>query len=245
MTTNNLELWDKVSQPPTSALKQIGAGRLKGMTDINPQWRVKALTEAFGQIGFGWTYEIVEKWTQVLEHNYEIMVFVQINLYTVVDGKKSLPIPGLGGSKLVSKELAGLHNSDEGYKMALTDALSVAMKQLGIGSAIYEGRWDGSKYKESSELPTNISEQIEQAETPKDLTALWKSIQTKDRVENLTDLALDTMKQFFKASEDIEELNQCWSDMFGAWKANESIKKAFLDRKQELKELGFIDPISG
>lgn len=51
-----------------------------------------------------------------------------------------------GGSKLAIKEKEGVYGSDEGYKMALTDALSVAMKQIGVAADIYAGLWDGSKY---------------------------------------------------------------------------------------------------
>ncbi|WP_254555280.1 hypothetical protein, partial [Salmonella enterica] len=36
-------------------------GRLKGMTDINPMWRIKALTEQFGPCGIGWKVEVIEK----------------------------------------------------------------------------------------------------------------------------------------------------------------------------------------
>ena len=35
--------------------------------------------------------------------------------------------------------------------MAVTDALSVALKSLGVASAVYEGLWDGSKYRERPE----------------------------------------------------------------------------------------------
>ena len=44
---NNLELYDKFRQVPETAKKNIGGGRLKGMTDINPMWRIKTLTEEF------------------------------------------------------------------------------------------------------------------------------------------------------------------------------------------------------
>ena len=145
--SNNLDLWNKVNKPPPSALKTIGAGRLKGMSDINPQWRLQIMTENFGQIGVGWYYEIVEMWTEDGAGG-ELMAFVQINLFTNNGGVWSKPIAGVGGSALVAKESAGLRANDEGYKMATTDALSVAMKQLGVASAIYEGRWDGSKYKD-------------------------------------------------------------------------------------------------
>ena len=51
--TDNLKLWEAVKQPPASALKPIGGGRLKGMTDIKPQWRYLVMTEQFGPCGFG------------------------------------------------------------------------------------------------------------------------------------------------------------------------------------------------
>ena len=31
------------------------------MTDINPMWRIKTLTEQFGVCGFGWKYNIIDK----------------------------------------------------------------------------------------------------------------------------------------------------------------------------------------
>lgn len=155
LTMNNLYLWNKVNKPPPSALKTIGAGRLKGMSDINPQWRLQVMTENFGQIGVGWYYEIVKMWTEDGAGG-ELMAFVQINLFTCHDGVWSKPIAGVGGSALVAKESAGLRANDEGYKMATTDALSVAMKQLGVASAIYEGRWDGSKYKDEK-VPNGLN----------------------------------------------------------------------------------------
>ena len=42
---NHMDIYEAVRTPPQEALKAIEAGRLKGMTDINPMWRIKALTE--------------------------------------------------------------------------------------------------------------------------------------------------------------------------------------------------------
>ena len=58
---------------------------------------------------------------------------------------------GIGGSKLVAIEKGSPVSNDEGYKMAVTDAFSTALKMLGVAADIYAGLWDGSKYKESSE----------------------------------------------------------------------------------------------
>lgn len=140
---NNLDLYNKVRNVPADAQKSIGGGRLKGMTDINPMWRLKALTENFGMCGFGWKYEII---SERLEKgsNDEISAFVKINLFVKVDGVWSEPIPGTGGSSFVTKEKNGLYVSDECFKMALTDAISVACKALGFGADIY---WkDKTKY---------------------------------------------------------------------------------------------------
>jgi hypothetical protein len=141
----NMSIWEKVKQPPTTALKQIKGGRLSGMTDIKPQWRMEKMTEVFGPCGTGWKYEIKKLWTLPGSHE-QIFAFADIDLYYRVEDRWSDPIPGHGGSMLVVKEKAGLHSSDEGFKMAITDALSTAMKAIGVASDIYMGNWDGSKY---------------------------------------------------------------------------------------------------
>lgn len=145
---NNLCYWEQVSKPPEDALKTIGGGRLQGMTDINPQWRLEIMTKVFGPCGFGWKYEIVKLWDYAIQETKETLCFAQINLYIKNNDMWSDAIPGTGGSKLLSQEKNRAYASDEGFKMAVTDALSVAMKQLGVGSDVYRGRWDGSKYEE-------------------------------------------------------------------------------------------------
>ena len=146
--SDNLKFWNQMATAPPWALRTIERGRLAGKTDINPQWRFQAMTETFGPCGQGWKYSIDKTWTEPGSDG-QVMVFVQVSLqYIKETGAWSDPIPGIGGSMLVSKESRGLHSSDEGYKMALTDALSVAMKALGMAAKVYEGLWDGSKYKD-------------------------------------------------------------------------------------------------
>ena len=142
----NLELYEKVRAVPDNAKKTITGGRLNGMTDINPMWRIKTLTEQFGSCGIGWKPEIVSTW---LENgaNGEISANVEIKLYVKVEGQWSEGIPGVGGSMFVSKEKSGLYTDDECYKKAYTDALSVACKALGIGADIY---WQADRTKYTS-----------------------------------------------------------------------------------------------
>lgn len=151
----NLELYNAVRSVPPEAMKQIAAGRLKGMTDINPMWRIKKLTEQFGPCGIGWKYEITNR---ILERgaNDEIAAFVDINLYYKHDGEWSDPIPGTGGSMFVASERSGLHTSDECFKMALTDAISVAAKALGVAANVYWDK-DKTKYDTSSQQGQKVA----------------------------------------------------------------------------------------
>jgi hypothetical protein len=162
---SNLDLYNKVKQPPKDALKQIGAGRLKGMTDINPQWRYQALTEHLGLCGIGWKYQIIRLW---MDNGTEgqVIAWAEIALYIKFESVWSDAIPGIGGSTFIAKEKSGLHTSDEAYKMAVTDALSVACKMIGIGADIYAGKWDGSKYADEKSETPNLSKQVGEKKPP-------------------------------------------------------------------------------
>lgn len=148
-----ISIYESLSRPPKDALKEIGGGKLKGMTDINPQWRYKVMTEKFGLIGVGWKYEVQKLWTEQGAGG-EVLAFAQVAVF-VKDGENwSDPIEGIGGSKLVALEKGAPVSNDEGYKMAVTDAFSTALKMLGVAADIYAGRWDGSKYRDTpDQLP--------------------------------------------------------------------------------------------
>lgn len=147
----NLCLYERIRQVPQEAVKTIAAGRLKGMTDINPMWRIKRLTEEFGVCGFGWRYEIIRMWNEN-GGNGVISSFVHINLFVKMGGEWSEAIQGIGGSPFVTNEKNGLYTSDECYKMALTDAISVACKALGMGADVYWEK-DSTKYNQPNGQP--------------------------------------------------------------------------------------------
>ena len=140
-----MEIYDRVRAVPDEAKKAISAGRLKGMTDINPMWRIKKLTEEFGPCGIGWWTKVTDRWTETVGD--ETCAFVDLELYVKVGDEWSKPITGSGGSKLATKERSGIYVSDECYKMAETDALSVACKKLGIGADVYFSA-DRTKYSQ-------------------------------------------------------------------------------------------------
>ena len=149
---NAIEIYKKLSQPPATALREITDGKLKGKTDINPQWRYEAMTETFGLVGLGWKYEIQKLWTEKGAGN-EVLAFAQVAVFVRDPDTKewSDPIVGIGGSKLINDFQRGSQSNDEGYKMAVTDAFSTSLKMIGVAADIYAGRWDGTKYNEGGE----------------------------------------------------------------------------------------------
>lgn len=154
---DNMKIYDASRSCPDNALKQIQAGRLKGKSDINPMWRLKTLTELFGACGVGWYYEIDRQWTEQ-GANGEVAAFCNISLYIKTDGEWSRPIKGTGGSMFTASERNGLYTSDECFKMALTDAISVACKALGFAADVYWNA-DRTKYDQQRGQPQQQPQQ--------------------------------------------------------------------------------------
>lgn len=152
---DNLKIYNAVKKVPDEAKRAITGGRLKGKTEINPMWRIKALTEQFGPCGIGWYYEVTKQWLEA--SGTEVAAFVNILLYIKVGDEWSKPIPGVGGAMFVEQQKGSAYVSDECYKMATTDAISVACKQLGIGADVY---WeaDKTKYTDPTQQPDGKTE---------------------------------------------------------------------------------------
>lgn len=196
-------IYEQLSKPPGWALKQITGGRLRGMTDINPQWRYQALTEAFGMCGVGWRFSIDELWMTDGTDGQKT-AWARISLF-VKDNEWSEPIPGIGGSTYIAKESSGLYTSDEAYKMAVTDALSTACKMIGVGADIYAGKWDGSKYRDE---PNGNSEAISEEQLSQ-LIDLVQATNTEEakfnayfkiaRIEELPASKFQTAKMFLES----------------------------------------------
>ena len=224
--SENLKLWNAVRRPPETALKTIKGGRLTGMTDISPMWRYQAITEQFGPCGIGWKYEIKRLWIEDGTEGQKV-AFAEVNVFIMVTTESSTvrpmwsdPIPGIGGSMLVNKESSGLRTSDEAFKMAVTDALSVALKLLGFGADIYMGMWDGSKYKDHpEEKPVKKPEPKAELESVKLLCSADDDVHLHDLYVSLKDAHLpevarcyDTLTSIFSAN--AESLPSVWKELW-------------------------------
>ena len=150
---DNLSIYNAGRSVPPEAQKSFNNGKFSG-TDINPMWRIKKLTEIFGPCGIGWYVDNVTERCE--EHGDVTMAIVNLDLRVLVNNEWSKPIYGTGGNILLRKGAA----SDEGYKMAYTDALSVACKALGIGADIYFDK-DRTKYTDASADPPPVKKEPE------------------------------------------------------------------------------------
>ena len=164
----NLEIWNSYKAVPKNAMKSFDNGKFKG-TDINTMWRLKSLTEQFGPCGLGWYFNIKRTWVETTPNN-EQFAFAEIELFVKYGETWSMPIVGNGGNKLTRVTKNGDYStSDEAFKMAVTDAIGVACRNLGFGADVY---WenDRTKYTDGD----NINKQ--ETSKPEFITAEQKRV---------------------------------------------------------------------
>lgn len=181
----NLEIYKQIEDVPEVAKKSITGGRLRGMTDIKPMWRIEMLTQLFGPCGIGWKAPITKK--EIIEGaDGEKIAVVDIDLYYKYNGEWSEPVQGTGGSSFIAKEKNGYYTSDECFKMAYTDALSVACKSLGMGAKVY---WGDSKYTRTETTSTESEWQVNEN------TNLVTDAEAKSIYSLMTRKGLDVIKE--------------------------------------------------
>lgn len=157
-----MSIYEMFRSVPQEAQKTIGAGKLKGFTDINPMWRIKMLTQVFGPAGIGWYVDVLQQWTETAA-NDQTAAFVKVALYYRYPGIEgwSAPVIGIGGSILAGKGVGDGIN-DEAFKMAYTDAISIACKALGMCADIYfakdaRTRENMTKYDTAAAPPEKVA----------------------------------------------------------------------------------------
>lgn len=177
---------------PAEALKKIEAGKLKGKSDINPVWRLKTLTEQFGMCGIGWKIANCKYWLEtadVVDNGVvkrEVCAFCSLDLYVKVDGQWSDAIPGIGGSKLAGTGY-GKEANDECYKMAQTDAISVAAKALGAAADVYFEK-DKSKYETQAQVATQPTQSTLREELNVEVIEKINKCNTRDELRMLMEI---------------------------------------------------------
>ena len=163
---NNMKYYNQLTTPPAEAVKPISGGNLKGKSDINPQWKIEAMTATFGPCGIGWKFNITDEKTFQCGDG-QILLFLTVALMYHDGECWSEPVYGCGGDFIIEKNKNGLVPNDEAYKMCLTDALGNAMKCIGVAGDVYRGFWD-SKYGRSNRTQEQTSTSKAQAQATGD-----------------------------------------------------------------------------
>lgn len=143
--SENTKLWDILGRTDPAHTKGFTrGGGFKG-TAIKPMWSYRRMTEEFGPCGIGWgvnepTFQVVDG------HDGEILVYCTASVWYTQGEVLARTVYGVGGDKVVAKFSSGLKSDDEAFKKAFTDAVTNALKLIGVGADVHMGLFDDNKY---------------------------------------------------------------------------------------------------
>jgi hypothetical protein len=139
--TENTKLWDTLGHTDPKHTKPFTrGGGFKG-TAIKPIWSYLRMTEQFGPCGTGWGTNPPDFTVQ--DCGEERLVFCTASIWY---GQRDQICWGVGGDKVVGKNKYGLATDDEAFKKAYTDAITNALKMIGVGADVHMGMFDDNKY---------------------------------------------------------------------------------------------------
>lgn len=203
----NLRYWSQFEDIDPKFTKPITGKPYKG-TSPNPHYVIRCLTEMFGPVGEGFGWEVTAEGFQPVGE--ELLHWCRIRFWHG-DGKG---FDAYGQTKALMKTRKGDMLSDEDApKKSLTDAITKAAAQVGVGANIFLGRWDDSRYVEAVNRdyreaekpaepdPRELADRIEKAiANAKDIPALeklWKHPQTNAAFGKISDDARALLTQVY------------------------------------------------
>lgn len=137
----NTDLWDKLGRTDPAHTKQFTrSGGFKG-TAIKPMWSYRRMTEEFGPCGSGWG--INEPSFNVVPVGESVMVYCTVSVWY---GSREQVVFGVGGDMVAGKRGQYSMVDDEAFKKAFTDAVTNALKMIGVGADVHMGMFDDNKY---------------------------------------------------------------------------------------------------
>lgn len=138
MSTDTLAIWNAVEKTDPRFTKQVNMGRK--FTSVDGQYVIKRMTEVYGTIGEGWTWDAEHS---VLELKDRTLAVSDVRVK--VNGEAGIRQwgPVRATNELVSAK--GRFDEDA-FKKATTDALTKALSHVGIAADVYLGMFDDNKY---------------------------------------------------------------------------------------------------
>ena len=150
--TEKTALWDKLGKTDPKHTKDFTRGGGFRGTAIKPMFSYRRMTEEFGPCGQGWG--IGEPSFQVVIAGEETLVYCTVSIWYE---KREQTVFGVGGDKVAGKNKYGVQTDDEAFKKAFTDAVTNALKLIGVGADVHMGMFDDSKYVNT--IKTEFAEQ--------------------------------------------------------------------------------------
>lgn len=220
---SNTRLWDKLGKTDPSATKAFTrAGGFKG-TAIRPMWAFKRMTEEFGPCGIGWG--VNEPSFQVVPGSEgEVLVYCTVSVWcaeSLDSNSINTPVFGVGGDKVVTKDRNGLRSDDEAFKKAYTDAITNALKLIGVGADVHMGLFDDNKYVR----------QMEEEFAPEQEPPPHNPPQSKRNSKDASRKTYGQLQEALRSRKTLEDLKSTWESFMG------EIKQLPLDWEAELTKL--------
>jgi len=241
--SENTKLWDMLGRTDPTHTKQFTrGGGFKG-TAIKPMWSYRRMTEEFGPCGTGWGIGAPE--FSIQDCGEERLVFCTVSVWYE---KHEQTLIGVGGDKVVGKNKYGVSTDDEAYKKAFTDAVTNALKLLGVGADVHMGLFDDNKYvnamkEEFSDVEKSPEQPAPQARVPgyhKNGVRTARSLKQPDPATGLS-IWDEFMKDLWQCDtqNSITKLAMTWSGIAekGSWPEawKEQLREEMQKRLAEIK----------
>lgn len=139
------DIWDRLGKTDPSHTKEFKrSGGFSG-TAIKPMWAYRRMTEEFGPCGIGWGIGKPE--FDIQDCGEVRLVYCTASVwYWQANAPEKAEVFGVGGDTVQGKNKYGATYDDEAFKKAYTDAITNALKMIGVGADVHMGMFDDSKY---------------------------------------------------------------------------------------------------
>ena len=135
--SNTKRIWDSFKHTDPQFTKQFNKFG-KDLTTTDPMYQVMKMTDQFGPVGEGWTYNVEYTYT-------EKSVFAELKIGWREDTNKDFNWYGPVSAVNPLYNTKGTLD-DEAPKKAMTDAMTKAMSHLGMAADVFLGLYDSNKY---------------------------------------------------------------------------------------------------
>lgn len=222
--SENTKYWDLLGRTDPAHTKSFKrAGGFSG-TAIKPMWAYRRMTEEFGAAGKGWG--VGAPAFQVVPAEGEILVYCTVEAWwkETDDGERH-SVFGVGGDRVLARRKDGTaFQDDEAFKKAFTDALTNALKLIGVGADVHMGMFDDNKYVNAmkEEFADPPAKKTSAAQMKRGLDEI-----RKDLVDCQSMAAFAVLADGWKRTMDGENWSQDYRD---------EARKLFAAKRDELKQ---------